>query len=60
MRTRWGQSCRLPRLAAAGPRGARGIEYVAFEYRTWLAALGIVQSMNRPGKPTDNAHMESF
>jgi transposase InsO family protein len=33
---------------------------VAFEYRTWLAALGIVQSMNRPGKPTDNAHMESF
>jgi transposase InsO family protein len=38
----------------------RGIEYAAFEYRTRLAALGIVQSMNRPGKPTDNAHMESF
>jgi transposase InsO family protein len=38
----------------------RGIEYAAFEYRTRLAALGMVQSMNRPGKPTDNAHMESF
>jgi putative transposase len=38
----------------------RGIEYAAFEFRTRLAALGIVQSMNRPGKPTDNAHMESF
>jgi putative transposase len=37
----------------------RGIEYAAFDYRTRLAALGIVQSMNRPGKPTDNAHMES-
>jgi len=38
----------------------RGIEYAAFEFRTRLAAVGIVQSMNRPGKPTDNAHMESF
>ena len=37
----------------------RGIEYAAFEFRTRLAAVGIVQSMNRPGKPTDNAHMES-
>jgi len=37
----------------------RGIEYAAFEFRTRLAGLGIVQSMNRPGKPTDNAHMES-
>ena len=38
----------------------RGIEYAAYEFRTRLAALGIAQSMNRPGKPTDNAHMESF
>jgi putative transposase len=37
----------------------RGIEYAAFEFRARLAALGIVQSMNRAGKPTDNAHMES-
>ena len=35
----------------------RGIEYAAFEFRTRLAAVGIVQSMNRPGKRTDNAHM---
>ena len=38
----------------------RGIEYAAYDFRTRLAALEIAQSMNRPGKPTDNAHMESF
>lgn len=38
----------------------RGIEYAAFEYRHQLARLGISQSMNRPGKMNDNAHMESF
>jgi putative transposase len=38
----------------------RGIEYAAFEYRDQLATLGILQSMNRPGKMNDNAHMESF
>ena len=38
----------------------RGVEYAAYEFRTRLAALGIRQSMNRPGEPTDNAHMESF
>jgi putative transposase len=37
----------------------RGVEYAAYEFRTRLAALGIRQSMNRPGEPTDNAHMES-
>ena len=38
----------------------RGIEYAAFEYRNQLARLGITQSMNRPGRMNDNAHMESF
>lgn len=38
----------------------RGIEYAAFDYRHELARLGILQSMNRPGKINDNAHMESF
>lgn len=38
----------------------RGVEYAAYEFRTRLGALGIRQSMNRPGEPTDNAHMESF
>ncbi len=38
----------------------RGIEYAAFEYRDRLARLGIVQSINRPGKMNDNAHVESF
>ncbi len=38
----------------------RGIEYAAFAYRAHLAKLGIVQSMNRPGKINDNAYMESF
>ena len=37
----------------------RGIEYAAFAFKTRLAALGVRQSMNRRGRPTDNAHMES-
>lgn len=38
----------------------RGMEYAAYDYRADLARLGIRQSMNRPGKMNDNAHMESF
>jgi transposase InsO family protein len=38
----------------------RGIEYAAEAYRTGLRELGIMQSMNRPGRMNDNAHMESF
>ena len=38
----------------------RGIEYAAFAFKARLAALGVRQSMNRRGRPTDNAHMESF
>jgi transposase InsO family protein len=38
----------------------RGIEYAAWAYRQKLVRRGIVQSMNRPGKMNDNAHMESF
>jgi len=47
------------------PRGLifhtdRGIEYAADAFKERLAALGITQSMNRPGKVTDNAYIESF
>lgn len=38
----------------------RGVEYAAFEFRRQIARLGMLQSMNRPGKMNDNAHMESF
>ena len=38
----------------------RGIEYAAEPYREGLRGHGIVQSMNRPGRMNDNAHMESF
>jgi transposase InsO family protein len=38
----------------------RGIEYAAPAFKERLAELGITQSMNRPGKVTDNAYIESF
>jgi putative transposase len=47
------------------PRGLifhsdRGVEYAAGAFKARLAELGITQSMNRPGKVTDNAYIESF
>lgn len=38
----------------------RGIEYAAQAFKDRLAELKITQSMNRPGKVTDNAYIESF
>ena len=38
----------------------RGIEYGAYRYKALLGEHGIRSSMNRPGHPGDNAHMESF
>ena len=38
----------------------RGIEYASYAFRNRLAALWLVQHMNRPREITDNAHMESF
>lgn len=38
----------------------RGIEYAAYRYKAMLGEHGIRSSMNRPGCPGDNAHMESF
>ena len=38
----------------------RGVEYRGSEYQRALRKLGIVHSLSRPGKCTDNAHMESF
>jgi transposase InsO family protein len=38
----------------------RGIEYASYIHRDRLTQLGFVQSMNRPNRMNDNAHMESF
>lgn len=38
----------------------RGVEYAASRFKERAAQLGIIQSMNRPGKITDNAFIESF
>jgi putative transposase len=38
----------------------RGIEFAAGAFKARLAELGFVQGMNRPGKITDNAFIESF
>jgi transposase InsO family protein len=38
----------------------RGIEYTAYKFRNAVEKHGFTSSFNRPGKCTDNAHMESF
>ncbi|MCH8533387.1 MAG: IS3 family transposase, partial [Saccharospirillum sp.] len=38
----------------------RGVEYRGSEYQKELSRHGIKHSLSRPGKCTDNAHMESF
>ena len=51
--------CRRPRRGLIFHTD-RGVEYAAEAFKQRLAELGITQSMNRPGRVTDNAYIESF
>lgn len=37
-----------------------GPEYISRALDTWASARGITLDFTRPGKPTDNGHIESF
>jgi putative transposase len=41
-------------------RVAQGSEFISRDLALWAYQRGVILDFSRPGKPTDNAHTESF
>jgi putative transposase len=55
-----GRRLRVLNVADSSTRGCNGPEFVSKVLAQWASRNGVTLDFSRPGKPTDNAFVESF